>query len=140
MIRYCAACAFEKQYGTTKNPRPIPDLEIHTCGQEICILCSGYTVINGTPMGPFAVMDGDICPVCNHTGRVPAGTTTSFKRTCHSVDMYNETSGSVYTLKQHLERCSLPIGHEGGCDYRLASEVNQVEIERAKECVKRANQ
>lgn len=69
----CDACDFEATHRTAECTRPVPDLSIHTCGQQVCPLCRGCGVVNGVNLGrvEVVVMGGDPCPLCLHTGRVP---------------------------------------------------------------------
>ena len=69
----CEACEFEARHRTPTCPRPVPNLDIHTCGQKTCPLCRGCGAVNGINIGrvEVAVMNGDPCPLCLHTARVP---------------------------------------------------------------------
>lgn len=105
----CPACDFEKQYGTKMVPRPVPDLSIHQCGQMQCPMCGGYTVINGSPMGPFAVAGGEPCPLCTATGRVVARVGQQYSQPCHGLVSIPANNGDSWVS------CALDNGHAGKC-------------------------
>lgn len=98
----CPACEFEVKYGTVENPRPVPDLKIHTCGQLKCPQCAGFSVINGARMGAFAVIGGDPCPLCSATGRVSPEVDRTYVRMCRG--WLPDANGT------HV-RCKLPASH-----------------------------
>ncbi len=139
----CPACEFEGKYRTEECPRPVPNLKIHTCGQEDCPMCGTYGVINASPVwGPY-VTGGTACPMCEGTTRVPRGTTTIYQKPCigsAEIPPVNNSQTVLTVTDMRGEQCSLRLRHEGKCVAKAmhVSEWDEREAVYARECVAKA--
>jgi hypothetical protein len=143
-VLLCDACEFELKHKTEKCPRPVPNLEVHTCGQEDCPMCGTYGVINASPVwGPY-VTGGTTCPMCEGSTRVPEGTTAIYKKPCPAVAELpvNDSKTVVTVTDWRGEHCALRMMHEGKCEPKgmHVSEWDEREAAYARECVEKARQ